>query len=145
MVANGPGSLLGILYTYIFQKYYENSMKKQYIATVSILIVVIFLAIIIPKPEVETVIGSCAVILVVILFSSPLAVIQTVLKEKNTSAMPFWTTIAIFINCILWALYATVLKYDPVKKYFLYNIINILYFFLMCWVFLLVVSRLVFL
>ena len=129
MAANGPGSLLGIMYTYIFQKYYENSMKKQYIATGSILIVLIFLAIIIPKPEVETFIGACADILVVILFSSPLAVIQTVLKEKNTSAMPFWTTIAIFINCILWGLYATVLKYDPVKKNIFYIMLFIVYIF----------------
>ena len=46
-------------------------------------------------------------------FASPLSVMQTVLKERSTAAMPFAVSIASFANCLAWATYGLFVIHDP--------------------------------
>jgi hypothetical protein len=43
---------------------------------------------------------------------SPLVVIQTVLKEKSTASLPFWTSFVTWLNSLSWVLYGYFVAHD---------------------------------
>ena len=45
--------------------------------------------------------------------ASPLAVIRTIVRDKNTSAMPFATSLATFLNASTWTGYGLLVAQDP--------------------------------
>lgn len=55
--------------------------------------------------------GACLSISV---SGSPLAVIRTVLREKSTAAMPFWTSAITWLANISWIAYGLIIARDPI-------------------------------
>lgn len=53
-------------------------------------------------------IGTLGVVMCVVLMGSPLAVLNTVLAERNCNAMPFWTSLATWFNTFSWAMYGLI-------------------------------------
>jgi len=51
-----------------------------------------------------TVFGNTAVLFSVLMFGSPLAALQTVLKTKSARSIPLPFTLATLLNCILWSI-----------------------------------------
>lgn len=58
------------------------------------------------------IIGYIGCLLAVILSASPLAVIRTVLREQNTSSMPFTTSLVTWLNNLSWILYGKLIAND---------------------------------
>jgi solute carrier family 50 (sugar transporter) len=48
----------------------------------------------------------------ILVSGSPLAVIKTVLKDKSTAALPFWTSFAAWLNSLSWVLYGYFVIFD---------------------------------
>lgn len=59
-------------------------------------------AVTLPPATAATAIGLTGCTLAVLMMSSPLAVIKTIVKEKNTSAMPFAISFATLLNATSW-------------------------------------------
>jgi len=69
-------------------------------------------AALLPAATAAHVIGLTGCTCAVLLMSSPLAVIRTIIKEKNTSAMPFATSLATFLNALSWSSYGYLVAQD---------------------------------
>lgn len=52
-----------------------------------------------------TLIGRIAVVICIILFSSPLAALKTVVETKNAKSIPLPFTLTCILNCFLWTTY----------------------------------------
>ena len=63
--------------------------------------------------QANTAVGYIGIVLVVIMFSGPLATIQTVFRTKSTASLPPLFTAASFLNCLLWSLYGALVIHDP--------------------------------
>lgn len=59
------------------------------------------------------VLGLAACAICVIMFSGPLAAIQTVLKDKSTRSLSLPMTLATVLNCSLWFFYGFTMIHDP--------------------------------
>ena len=57
-------------------------------------------------------IGIMGCMLSVMMSGSPLAVINTVIKEKSTASLPFWTSFVTWLNTLSWVLYGSVVAHD---------------------------------
>lgn len=113
-LANGAGLVQGLYYTSIYHRYTTASLTKDYIFTGTICVGALGCAIMLPTATASSVLGIGGSVAAVVLMSSPLAVIKTVLKNKDTSAMPFLTTIATFGNASLWTSYGALVVHVPV-------------------------------
>jgi hypothetical protein len=58
---------------------------------------------------------GCA--LAIILVGSPLATLQTVIREKSTTSMPFLSSLTGWCNALSWSLYGLVLAKDPMVRH----------------------------
>jgi len=52
-----------------------------------------------------TLIGRVAVVICIILFSSPLAALRTVVETRNAKSIPLPFTLTCILNCFLWTVY----------------------------------------
>ena len=67
--------------------------------------------------------------LAVILMGSPLATLKTVLTERSTASLPFFTSVTTWLNALSWMLYGSLIANDPMviilfHKYFLLQFCN---------------------
>jgi len=65
-----------------------------------------------PAATAATALGLAGCTSAVLLMASPLAVIRTIIKEKNTSAMPFATSFATLLNASSWSAYGLLVAQD---------------------------------
>ena len=57
-------------------------------------------------PEVATsIIGTAGVVMVFIMFASPLSVLKSVLEKKSAKSIPLPFTLASLVNCALWSIF----------------------------------------
>jgi hypothetical protein len=54
-----------------------------------------------PLNQANVVVGYMGVVIVIVMFSSPLSVIQHVIQTRNTASLPPLFTFASFLNCVL--------------------------------------------
>eukprot|EP01084_Bolivina_argentea_P135540 238812_1 len=114
LITNATGVILGIIYSAIFYQYCPN---KQYMiklvqgsfATITILFLFTFFSD--PQFAVNS-LGLLGSLSAILLMSSPLVVMQMVIKEKTSIYLPVPTVIATFINALSWLLYGVTVK-DP--------------------------------
>lgn len=70
------------------------------------LLMVIVMIICLCKPTTaQRYIGWLGVTIVIIMFSGPLAAIQSIIRDRSTASLPFSFTVASFINCLMWSGY----------------------------------------
>lgn len=109
MVPNFTGSLVGILCIYVYHvnssvEAYNNETRYFYVGAAAI----ITFGLACSYYNNYEMIGTLGVIMCVILMGSPLAVLRTVLTERNCNAMPFWTSLATCCNTFSWAMYGLI-------------------------------------
>uniref|UniRef100_A0A7S2SSR1 Sugar transporter SWEET1 n=1 Tax=Rhizochromulina marina TaxID=1034831 RepID=A0A7S2SSR1_9STRA len=87
---------------------------RDHLAAAAVVLVVAIAAVAsLPKDLGVMVIGWLGCILCVVMFSGPLASVQTILKERSTRSLPLPFTIAVSINCTLWTIYGAFVANDP--------------------------------
>jgi solute carrier family 50 protein (sugar transporter) len=108
------GLLFGLYYVNEYRKYAkEGSMTKYYAGAGAIVSAVAAMFALLPAADAAHYIGLTGCTLAVILMASPLATLKTVIQTKNTSAMPFTTSLATFMNASSWTGYGLLVAHDP--------------------------------
>jgi len=112
---NISGAIFGSYYWYTYAKYCPASFPmKTYAAVGAGAIGSIFgIAALCEPAMAANLLGMGGNVVVVAMFGGPLMAIQTVLREKNTKALPFGMCIATFVNCTLWTSYGLFVVHDP--------------------------------
>jgi len=114
MLPNVSGALFGLYYTYVYNKYNTGAPLTPYFAgSTAIIGGVAGAALTLDPATAATGIGLTGCTLAVILMSSPLATISTVIKDKNTAALPFAPSLATFLNALSWSGYGWIVAGDP--------------------------------
>ena len=107
--------LFGLYYTNEYRKYAPaGSMTKYYLGAAGVVAAVTGMALTLPTAAAAQYIGLTGCALAVILMASPLATLKTVIATKNTSAMPFATSLATFMNAASWTGYGVLVAHDPI-------------------------------
>jgi len=113
MLPNVSGAAFGLYYTYIYNKYNTGSSLVPYFAgSTAIIGGVAVAAATLESSVAATGIGLTGCTLAVILMSSPLATMKTVIRDKNTAALPFAPSLATFLNAVAWSGYGWLVAKD---------------------------------
>lgn len=107
-VPNSCGVVASLYCILTFHKHAVVKPNKLYIVS----LVVSSLALCLASTGKCPLIGILGCILSVLLSGSPLAVMQTVIKDKSTLALPFTTSFVIWLNSISWLLYGSLVAHD---------------------------------
>lgn len=119
-IPNFSGFLTGIVCTCAFQTYTTEMKKEIFLVAGCILILAAYLT----ATGAAYPLGLVGVCLSVILMGSPLATLQTVIREKSTNSLPFLTSVTTFFNALSWALYGIIEANDVIV--YMPNIIGLL-------------------
>lgn len=107
VVPNFVGFLLGLYYVTSFIPYAPSSaptlpgsvkLHVQVVATMGFLTILLAVS---PLPI--TIVGNLGVVVCMIMFASPLAALQTVVRTRSAAAIPLPFTVASTTNCFLWS------------------------------------------
>jgi len=114
-VANTMGAILSAYYTSVFAKYSTEDMSKYYYGGGGFLAATFGGCYLAPSFGLDAInfLGIMGNVIAVGFFSSPLAVMKTVIKEKSTESMPFVVTLATSLNCMAWGAYGFLVAHDP--------------------------------
>ncbi|KAJ1428536.1 sugar efflux transporter for intercellular exchange-domain-containing protein, partial [Ochromonadaceae sp. CCMP2298] len=110
ILPNFAGFLSGLFCSMVYVKHQKTANTPWYILSASIMATAIFLA---TKGR-EKILGSLGCVICIVMFASPLATIQTVLRDKNTNALPFMLSLFSWLNGLLWGLYGLLVLGDPI-------------------------------
>lgn len=108
LIPNASGSLAGLGCALTYQRYSTQSNVMQVLTSIFIITGCIALA----GSRQTVLLGTIGCILAIALSGSPLATIQTVIRDKSTDALPLTTSLVTWLNCISWFLYGTILAKD---------------------------------
>ena len=114
-VSNVGGLLFGLYYCSRFVQYWSTgSNAPELLAGALAIVAAIALAAgTLPTEEARELIGCVGVGFCVLMFSGPLASIQTILGSCSASSLPIGFTVASLINCMLWTAYGALAIHDP--------------------------------
>ena len=87
------GAMFGFYYTYNYVKYTKTPVSNYLLGAGTIMGSALAMAVTLPAVDAAHYIGLTGCTLAVILMASPLATLKTVIQTKNTSAMPFMTSL----------------------------------------------------
>lgn len=103
---NVVGVCLGAAFTFIYDRNSRGSgrrmLRTQYVASASVLVLVLFIAHSLGPEEAPDVVGGIAAVGSVCFAFSPLAAILTVLRTRSLESMPLATSIIFFFNGMAW-------------------------------------------
>eukprot|EP01064_Diplonema_japonicum_P036974 TRINITY_DN8523_c0_g1_i1.p1 TRINITY_DN8523_c0_g1~~TRINITY_DN8523_c0_g1_i1.p1 ORF type:complete len:266 (+),score=59.39 TRINITY_DN8523_c0_g1_i1:58-855(+) len=114
IAANVSALVMGLFYCSTFMKYKNPDVQVAQpvgMAAVAALAVAGMYAGL-PQAQAIDAIGMTGCGVVVAMFSGPLAAVQKVLKEKDTSTLPFPMAVATTVNCAFWSAYGLMIG-DP--------------------------------
>jgi len=101
LIPNGLGVFVSIFCLWAYHTNTIHKPIKEYLIVALICGVCFHLV----SSKQDQMIGLIGCALSVILSGSPLAVVKTVIIEKSTAALPFWTSLATWMNNVSWILY----------------------------------------
>jgi solute carrier family 50 protein (sugar transporter) len=108
LIPNGCGVFSSLYCILAFHKNAIIKPKKLYVGSIMIVLGALLLALF----NKVRFIGILGCILSVLLSASPLAVLQTVIRDKSTKSLPFVTSFVIWLNSISWLLYGVLVAHD---------------------------------
>jgi len=106
------GSLTGLICTFVFQAYYPFFNPVLYLQGAAV-ISAAALSAYLGYTGLVGFVGSCLSIGVM---ASPLSVVQTVIRDRSTAALPFSTSLVMFATGLCWSLYG-LLVIDDISVY----------------------------
>ena len=109
LIPNAIGIFAGIYCTYYYKEYSTTPIPKEYLYVALAVIVISLLFVIIGRTGI---VGTMAAILAICVYTSPLATIRTVIREKSTETMPFPISLLVWFNALFWTLYGGIVAHD---------------------------------
>ncbi|CAN8251845.1 unnamed protein product [Cochlearia groenlandica] len=115
---NGTGLFMELVYVSIFFLFASSSVRRK--ITIAMVVEVIFMAVVIfctlyflkTTKQRSMLIGILCIIFNIIMYAAPLTVMKRVIQTKSVKYMPFFLSLANFMNGVVWVIYAC-LKFDP--------------------------------
>ncbi|KAL3748292.1 hypothetical protein ACJRO7_009516 [Eucalyptus globulus] len=115
---NGFGFCLELIYVGIFFIY--SPWKRRRNILLALLVELIFMAAVVAITLLvlhttgrrSTLVGILCIIFNIAMYTSPLTIMRRVIQTKSVKYMPFFLSLANFLNGVIWAVYA-LLKFDP--------------------------------
>jgi solute carrier family 50 protein (sugar transporter) len=115
MVPNVTGMIAGAYYSYKFVQ--NNSgqfnLTPYYAGTAASIATVTGMLALMPADQAQNALGYLGCVIVVAMFSGPLAVIKEVIETKSTKSLPFPMAVATVVNCTLWGAFGSLVVHDP--------------------------------
>ena len=108
LVPNAIGVLSGLGCVLSYQKYSPSTPHKLYAGAAFI----VFVATLLASVGNFSLIGLIGCALAVVVMGAPLVTLKTVIQSKNTSAMPFTTSLMGFLNSLSWSAYGLLVADD---------------------------------
>ncbi|XP_078447629.1 bidirectional sugar transporter SWEET6a-like [Wolffia australiana] len=111
---NGIGLFLEMIYLIIFLLYSTSSGRcrvLKYMAGEVIFMAAVVVGVLLGADTHEKrslIVGIMCVIFGICMYASPLVAMRNVIKTKSVKYMPFWLSLASFLNGICWTLYALI-------------------------------------
>jgi len=101
LIPNLSGALVGLLCSSVYQYFCSETPANLYLITTSLILAssVLFAG------RNFKFLGYLGCSLAIILMGSPLATLKTVISEKSTASLPFWTSVSTWLNALSWSLY----------------------------------------
>mmetsp|Transcript_4875 Transcript_4875/g.11756 ORF Transcript_4875/g.11756 Transcript_4875/m.11756 type:complete len:318 (+) Transcript_4875:127-1080(+) len=114
MIPNVTTILFGIYYLVTFSRYRhpKTSLLLHVLGAIFVIVSVVSATFVLPHEDAVDMIGEVGSIQQVVMYSGPLMVIKTVIRDRNTSAMNAWFTVATFLSCSVWTLYGAAVTHD---------------------------------
>ncbi|XP_073284339.1 bidirectional sugar transporter SWEET5-like [Primulina huaijiensis] len=115
---NGIGFFIEIFYVTIFFIYSDWPKRKKILLALLIelvfMVVVVFITLVFlhGTKQRSMLIGILCIVFNIIMYTSPLTVMKRVIKTKSVKFMPFYLSLANFLNGMIWFSYALI-KFDP--------------------------------
>jgi solute carrier family 50 protein (sugar transporter) len=109
LVPNFTGTISGLICATTFHIYAKDVARHYYYICAAVILVALGLSSFQNAPAV----GSLGVTLAVIMMGSPLSTLQTVIRDKNTNALPFGLSFTTFLNAMSWSSYGILIANDP--------------------------------
>ncbi|GLT90726.1 hypothetical protein SLE2022_086440 [Rubroshorea leprosula] len=115
---NGTGTLIELLFLTLFFIYSDKNKRLKLLLLVLLeLIFVAALAVVVLTVLNTThhrsmVVGIICLLFDIIMYASPLSVMKMVIRTKSLEYMPFFLSLASFVNSVAWTTYAF-LPFDP--------------------------------
>ncbi|CAG7860359.1 hypothetical protein BRARA_I00707 [Brassica rapa] len=115
---NGTGLFMELVYVTIFFIFATSAIRRK--ITIAMVVELIFMSVVIfctlyclhTTKQRSMLIGIMCIVFNVIMYASPLTVMRLVIKTKSVKYMPFFLSLASFMNGVVWVIYAC-LKFDP--------------------------------
>lgn len=120
LVPNALGVLSGLICVGSYKSYAQSSDVHITVGSAVILFIATSFYL---SGSVET-LGYMGCALAVLLMGSPLAAMSTVIRDKSTSSMPFFTSFTTWCNALCWSMYGLLVANDPIVSY----MVNYVYF-----------------
>ncbi|GLT33279.1 hypothetical protein SLA2020_078810 [Shorea laevis] len=111
---NGTGLILEVIYLTVFFIYAENKARLKvigwFILELVFLGIVATCTLLFRKTHEQrfTLVGILCVIFVVLMYASPLTVMRRVIETKSVKYMPFYLSLANFLNGVIWVTFALI-------------------------------------
>ena len=108
-VPNFSGALAGLACVGVYHRYATEVDWRNYAVSAVILVLAADLGY---HGQVQY-LGSLGVCMSIFLLGSPLSTLATVIRDRNTNALPFYTSLTTFMNALSWFLYGAIESKDP--------------------------------
>ncbi|KAK1268884.1 Bidirectional sugar transporter SWEET6b [Acorus gramineus] len=114
---NGIGLVLEAIYLSIYFTYSTNKQRKKagliLLGEIAFMFVVVLLVLVLAHTHTKRslIVGVLCVIFGTCMYASPLSIMKMVIRTKSVEYMPFFLSLAAFLNGICWTAYALI-KFD---------------------------------
>lgn len=109
LLPNGTGLLAGLWCSLVYHKYCDHVPRKLYYTGV----VAVCFALYFGYIRNDSYIGYLGCFLAVLVMGSPLATLRTVVSDRSTASLPFWTSLSGWFNSLSWLAYGIIVADDP--------------------------------
>jgi solute carrier family 50 (sugar transporter) len=111
LVPNLTGLVAGLFASIIYHYYAVTGIPGRYLVLST---VIIAFSLAMGLAHNDKLLGNIGVCMAVFLMGSPLATLRTVIRDRSTVAMPFYTSMATWMNALSWSLYGIIIAHDVI-------------------------------
>ncbi|XP_021826074.1 bidirectional sugar transporter SWEET5-like [Prunus avium] len=114
---NGAGFVIEFIYITIFIIYSPGSKRQKIfialVAEVIFFVIVVFVVLFCfhTTKGRSLIVGIICIVFNILMYASPLTIMKRVIKTKSVKYMPFYLSLASFLNGVVWVVYS-LLKFD---------------------------------
>lgn len=108
LLPNATGIFFGGGCVLVYHMYAKSVNKMLYVVAM----VLMFVGYLLAAYNQDQILGSLGCVIAVFLMGSPLAAIETIIKNRSTASLPFTFSLMVWLNAICWTMYGWLIADD---------------------------------